>query len=45
MGLMNEAASTLCQRLGSTVEAGEMVDIWRLLGDMTIDVIGAAAFG
>uniref|UniRef100_A0A7S2SZF5 Cytochrome P450 n=1 Tax=Chloropicon primus TaxID=1764295 RepID=A0A7S2SZF5_9CHLO len=42
--LMMEAAQELSERLGK-VKEGESVDIWRALGDMTLDVVGSTVFG
>ena len=44
-GLMNDSASVLAQRLGRAAEGGQTIDIWRVLGDLTMDVVGTAAFG
>jgi cytochrome P450 len=42
--LMEETASELVEKLRQVGE-GESVDIWRALGDMTLDVIGSTVFG
>ena len=42
---MNDSAATLAQRLGRAAEGGQAIDIWRFLGDMTMEVVGTAAFG
>ena len=44
-GLMNDSAATLAQRLGRAAEGAQTIDIWRFLGDMTMEVVGTAAFG
>ena len=44
-GLMNTSASKLNLRLGKAADSGETINVWRYLGDMTMDVVGAAAFG
>jgi len=42
--LMSATANELADRLGD-LKDGEVVDIWRALGDMTLDVIGSTIFG
>ena len=42
--LMKETADELARRL-SDLQEGEVVDIWRALGDMTLDVVGTTVFG
>ena len=42
--LMKETASELVLKLGQVGE-GQSIDIWRALGDMTLDVIGSTVFG
>jgi len=42
--LMKETASELRARLAKVPE-GEPLDIWRALGDMTLDVVGTCVFG
>jgi len=42
---MNEAAELLMRNLGAAAAAGRPVDIHRLLGDMTMQVVGTTAFG
>ncbi|UPQ99426.1 cytochrome P450 [Chloropicon primus] len=42
--LMKSTADELADRL-ALVKEGESVDIWRLFGDMTLDVIGSTVFG
>jgi len=42
--LMKSTADELADRL-ALVEDGQSVDIWRLFGDMTLDVIGSTVFG
>mmetsp|Transcript_13252 Transcript_13252/g.25222 ORF Transcript_13252/g.25222 Transcript_13252/m.25222 type:complete len:366 (-) Transcript_13252:775-1872(-) len=41
---MKATAKELCERIGEAKE-GEAIDIWRALGDMTLDVIGSTVFG
>jgi len=41
---MKEIANELTDTLGDLKE-GESIDIWRALGDMTLDVIGSTVFG
>ncbi|KAK9827982.1 hypothetical protein WJX81_005128 [Elliptochloris bilobata] len=43
--LMNEAAELLIDTLSAAAKAGRSVDIHRLLGDMTMAVVGTTAFG
>ena len=43
--LMNEAAELLMRNLAAAAKAGRPVDIHRLLGDMTMQVVGTTAFG
>ena len=42
---MQEGAQRLLARLKRAEEEGAEVNIWRLLGDMAMDVIGTTAFG
>lgn len=42
---MNEAAELLMRNLSAAAKAGRPVDIHRLLGDMTMQVVGTTAFG
>jgi len=42
---MREGAKRLMSRLESAEKEGKEVNIWRLLGDMTMDVVGTTAFG
>ena len=42
---INQAVDDLAVNLDKIAEAGEEVDIFRQLGRMTMQVIGAAAFG
>ena len=42
---MSSSAAALTQRLGGVADKGETIDIWHWVGDMTMDVIGTAAFG
>ena len=42
---INQAVDNLAVNLDKIAEAGEEVDIFRQLGRMTMQVIGAAAFG
>lgn len=42
---INQAVDDLAVNLDRIAEAGEEVDIFRQLGRMTMQVIGAAAFG
>lgn len=43
--LMNEAAELLMRNLAAAAKARRPVDIHRLLGDMTMQVVGTTAFG
>ena len=43
--MMVEGADMLCARLEAAAAAGAEVDVWRLLGAMTMDVVQRAAFG
>jgi len=43
--LMNEAAELLTRKLADAAAAGAPVDVHRLLGDMTMQVVGTTAFG
>ena len=42
---MNERAAKLLTRLSTAEGEGKEVNIWRLFGDMTFDVVGSTAFG
>ena len=42
---MNEAAELLIRNLAAAAKADQPVDIHRLLGDMTMQVVGTTAFG
>ncbi|KAK9901608.1 hypothetical protein WJX75_004612 [Coccomyxa subellipsoidea] len=43
--LMNSGADRLIKRLGKAAAKGQEVNIWRMLGDLTMDVVGTASFG
>ena len=43
--LMNDCASLLIDRLHAAAASSTEIDIWQIMGDMTMDVIGTAAFG
>lgn len=42
---MNGAADRLIKRLGKAAAKKQEVNIWRMLGDLTMDVVGTASFG
>ncbi len=42
---INQAVDNLSVNLDKIAESGEQVDMFRQLGRMTMQVIGAAAFG
>ncbi len=42
---MNSGADRLIKRLGKAAAKGQEVNIWRMLGDLTMDVVGTASFG
>lgn len=44
-GLMNEASALLIKRLTAAASLGASIDIHASLGDMTMQVVGTAAFG
>lgn len=43
--LMNAGADRLLRRLGKAAAKEQEVNIWRMLGDLTMDVVGTASFG
>ncbi|BDA42318.1 Cytochrome P450 3A24 [Coccomyxa sp. Obi] len=43
--LMNGGADRLIKRLGKAAAKKQEVNIWRMLGDLTMDVVGTASFG
>lgn len=43
--LFTESAARLTSKLGEAADEGREVDVWRSLGEMTLDVVGTAAFG
>lgn len=43
--LMNSCTDTLLARLDAAAAAGQIIDIWSMLGDLTMHVIGSSAFG
>ena len=43
--LMNAGAERLLGRLGRAAAREQEVDVWRYLGQMTMDVVGTASFG
>lgn len=45
MGLMNASAEQLADVLAAKAETGEEVEIWRLFGCLTLEVVGSTAFG
>ena len=42
---MNKSARILVDRLAPSAQSGEPVEIYRMLGDLTLDVVGGCAFG
>ncbi len=42
---MNASASRLVDVLARKAKAGEPVEMWRLWGCLTMDVVGSTAFG
>ena len=42
---MNKSARILVDRLAPSAQSGESVEIYRMLGDLTLDVVGGCAFG
>eukprot|EP00193_Tetraselmis_chui_P017596 CAMPEP_0177795416 /NCGR_PEP_ID=MMETSP0491_2-20121128/26220_1 /TAXON_ID=63592 /ORGANISM="Tetraselmis chuii, Strain PLY429" /LENGTH=524 /DNA_ID=CAMNT_0019318243 /DNA_START=73 /DNA_END=1647 /DNA_ORIENTATION=+ len=42
---MRDGADRLARRLEKAAEEGVEVNMWRLLGDLTMDVVGTTAFG
>lgn len=42
---MNDAAERLVDAVAAKSRAGEEVEIWRLFGNLTMEVVGSAAFG
>ena len=42
---MNGGADRLIKRLGKAAAKKQEVNIWRMLGDLTMDVVGTASFG
>lgn len=45
MGLMDKAALLLVEDLRQPAEDGQAIDMHAIIGDMTLSVIGQAAFG
>jgi thromboxane-A synthase/cytochrome P450 family 3 subfamily A len=43
--LMDGCAKRLADRLDEPAASGEAVDVWRLIGSLTLDVVGTTAFG
>ena len=43
--LMNECSDVLLSRLHAAAADNAELDIWRVLGDLTMHVVGSAAFG
>ena len=43
--LMNDCASQLLERLQAAAASSTEIDMWQVMGDMTMHVIGSAAFG
>ena len=44
-GLINDSVRTMVQRLAGPAQSTEPVDMYQLFKDLTLDVIGRAAFG
>ena len=42
---MNEAAQRMIKVLAAPARSGQPVDVWRLFGELTMDVVGTTAFG
>jgi hypothetical protein len=42
---MNGAAQNLLEALEAVADGGEDLDIWRYMGNFTMEVLGGAAFG
>jgi cytochrome P450 len=43
--LMNAGAERLLRRLGRAAAKQQEINVWRFLGDLTMDVVGTASFG
>ena len=43
--LMSSSAVRLGEKLRDVADSGDIVDIWRELGKMTLDVVGTSAYG
>eukprot|EP00164_Ancoracysta_twista_P000759 GFYU01000998.1.p1 GENE.GFYU01000998.1~~GFYU01000998.1.p1 ORF type:complete len:571 (-),score=144.86 GFYU01000998.1:61-1686(-) len=43
--VMNDAATTLAERLDAASKSKEVINIWRYWGGMTLEVIGSTSFG
>lgn len=44
-GQINDAAARLCGELAVAASEGKEVEMWRIYGAMTMEVVGGAAFG
>lgn len=45
IGFINHSADQFVESLAPMAKSGEDVEIWRLLGRLTMDVVGSSAFG
>ena len=42
---MNGASRRLTKRLDKAADSGELVNLWRWLGELALDIVGMTAFG
>ena len=42
---MNSASRRLTKRLDKAADSGELVNVWRWLGELALDIVGMTAFG
>ena len=45
LALMNEATDILLMKLAAAAKEDRVVDLYKLIGDMTLQVVGTTAFG
>lgn len=45
VGFINTSADHLVDALAPSAKSGQPIEIWRLMGRLTLDVVGSAAFG
>mmetsp|Transcript_1357 Transcript_1357/g.4048 ORF Transcript_1357/g.4048 Transcript_1357/m.4048 type:complete len:577 (-) Transcript_1357:297-2027(-) len=45
IGFINQSADHLVEALAPAAQSGSEVEVWRVMGQLTVEVVGSAAFG